>query len=58
MIDNKIGGMFWTLFRLMRAESGRYSETSFDRLKLLFSRFFQIRDDYKNLASLYTQIKF
>ncbi|RMI96607.1 hypothetical protein CDV36_016300 [Fusarium kuroshium] len=51
MIDNKTGGMFRMLIRLMRAESPRFVDISFDRLVLLFGRFFQIRDDYMNLAS-------
>lgn len=51
MIDNKTGGMFRMLIRLMRAETSRFADVSFDRLVLLFGRFFQIRDDYMNLAS-------
>lgn len=51
MIDNKTGGMFRMLLRLMRAESVHYPNVSFDRLTLLFGRFFQIRDDYMNLTS-------
>lgn len=51
MADNKTGGMFRMLLRLMQAESARISIFDFDRLSLLFGRFFQIRDDYMNLRS-------
>lgn len=51
MVDNKTGGMFRMLLRLMQAESARISIFDFDRLSLLFGRFFQIRDDYLNLRS-------
>jgi geranylgeranyl pyrophosphate synthase len=51
MVDNKTGGMFRMLLRLMQAESPLISTFDFDRLTFLFGRFFQIRDDYMNLAS-------
>jgi geranylgeranyl pyrophosphate synthase len=51
MVDNKTGGMFRMLLKLMQAESLRISTFDFDRLTFLFGRFFQIRDDYMNLRS-------
>ncbi|KAI9844618.1 MAG: hypothetical protein M1837_005470 [Sclerophora amabilis] len=51
MVDNKTGGMFRMLLKLMQAESSLGSTFDFDRLGLLFGRFFQIRDDYMNLRS-------
>jgi ophiobolin F synthase len=51
MVDNKTGCMFRLLVRLMQGESERTTVFDFDRLTLLFGRFFQIRDDYMNLSS-------
>ncbi|EKG13619.1 Polyprenyl synthetase [Macrophomina phaseolina MS6] len=51
MVDNKTGGLFRMLLQLTVAESGRACEVNFDRLTVLFGRFFQIRDDYMNLCS-------
>jgi ophiobolin F synthase len=51
MIDNKTGGMFRMLTGLIRAEKDSYPGVSFDALLILFGRFFQVRDDYMNLAS-------
>lgn len=50
MVDNKTGGMFSMLMRLMQSESPLTSTLDFDRLTILFGRFFQIRDDYMNLG--------
>ncbi|KAH0559591.1 hypothetical protein GP486_003894 [Trichoglossum hirsutum] len=52
MVDHKTGGMFRMLLKLMVAESPLISTTvNFDKLTILFGRFFQIRDDYMNLQS-------
>ncbi|KAJ5491746.1 geranylgeranyl pyrophosphate synthase [Penicillium diatomitis] len=57
MVDNKTGSMFRMIARLLQAESEAgsdfesSSEVNFDKLTLLFGRFFQIRDDYMNLKS-------
>ncbi|KAK1478821.1 geranylgeranyl pyrophosphate synthase [Colletotrichum tamarilloi] len=57
MIDHKTGGMFRMLLRVMQAESPA-TETpglDFERLTLLFGRFFQIRDDYMNFGDYAAQ---
>ena len=54
MVDKKTGGLFRMLTRLMVAESPVRAKVSDDDLNLmscLIGRFFQIRDDYQNLAS-------
>lgn len=54
MVDKKTGGLFRMLTRLMLAESPISDKVSNDTLNLLsclIGRFFQIRDDYQNLAS-------
>lgn len=54
MVDKKTGGLFRMLTRLMVAESSASVKVSDDDLNLLsclIGRFFQIRDDYQNLAS-------
>ena len=54
MVDKKTGGLFRMLTRLMVAESPVSEKVSDDDLNLLsclIGRFFQIRDDYQNLAS-------
>ena len=43
------GGMFRLLTRLMTAESGHADKFDLDVLCRLLGRYFQIRDDYKNL---------
>ncbi|KAH8803528.1 geranylgeranyl pyrophosphate synthase [Xylogone sp. PMI_703] len=53
MIDNKTGGMFRMLLKLMQAESPSTFFSNFDHLMFLLGRFFQIRDDYMNLQSGY-----
>lgn len=67
MIDHKTGGMFRMLLRMMQAErdgsdsdSGSTGSVSrpaldFERLTLLFGRFFQIRDDYMNFGDYASQ---
>ena len=54
MIDKKTGGLFRMLTRLMIAESPVSEKVPNDDLNpfsCLIGRFFQIRDDYQNLAS-------
>ena len=54
MVDKKTGGLFRMLTRLMVAESPvreKVSGDDLDLLSCLIGRFFQIRDDYQNLAS-------
>ena len=54
MVDQKTGGLFRMLTRLMVAESpvgGKVSDDDLNLLSCLIGRFFQIRDDYQNLAS-------
>ena len=54
MVDKKTGGLFRMLSRLMLAESpvrATLSDPELDPLSCLLGRFFQIRDDYQNLAS-------
>ncbi|OMP86939.1 Geranylgeranyl pyrophosphate synthase, partial [Diplodia seriata] len=60
MVDHKTGGMFRMLLRLMEAESrlppaARSALPDFQRLTLLFGRFFQIRDDYMNFGDYAAQ---
>ncbi|PYH70516.1 bifunctional terpene synthase/polyprenyl synthetase family protein [Aspergillus vadensis CBS 113365] len=60
MVDNKTGGLFRLLLRLMQAEgkSTAHDEVNMNGLTILFGRFFQIRDDYMNLRSgLYIEQK-
>ncbi|KAI9376181.1 isoprenoid synthase domain-containing protein [Aspergillus egyptiacus] len=55
MVDNKTGGLFRLMLRLMHAESSTSSSTtptpSLTRLLTLTGRYYQIRDDYLNLTS-------
>ncbi|KAI0448819.1 geranylgeranyl pyrophosphate synthase [Xylaria acuta] len=54
MVDDKTGGLFRMLTRMMVAESpvsNDISDIDLDLLSCLIGRFFQIRDDYQNLAS-------
>jgi ophiobolin F synthase len=54
MVDDKTGGLFRMLTRMMVAESSLSKDLSgvdLDLLSCLIGRFFQIRDDYQNLAS-------
>ncbi|KAF6826685.1 geranylgeranyl pyrophosphate synthase [Colletotrichum plurivorum] len=57
MIDHKTGGMFRMLLRVMQAETttGLPAGVDFERLTLLFGRFFQIRDDYMNFGDYAAQ---
>lgn len=54
MIDMKTGGLFRMLTRLMIAErpvGDKVSDNDLNLFSCLIGRFFQIRDDYQNLAS-------
>lgn len=55
MIEKKTSGLFRVMSRMMMAESRFYQEVSVDKLNLfscLLGRYFQVRDDYKNLVSV------
>jgi geranylgeranyl pyrophosphate synthase len=52
MVDNKTGGLFRLMVRLMEAESPSPTTTPhLSRLLTLTGRYYQIRDDYMNLTS-------
>ncbi|KAL3467893.1 isoprenoid synthase domain-containing protein [Aspergillus heterothallicus] len=53
MVDNKTGGLFRLMLRLMTAESliSLPLDTTLVRLLTLTGRYYQIRDDYLNLTS-------
>jgi geranylgeranyl pyrophosphate synthase len=52
MVDNKTGGLFRLMARLMEAESPSPITTPhLSRLLTLTGRYYQIRDDYMNLTS-------
>ncbi|KAF9894216.1 hypothetical protein FE257_007718 [Aspergillus nanangensis] len=54
MVDNKTGALFRLCVRLVQAESNTSSnsqEINSDQFITQLGRFFQIRDDYKNLTS-------
>ncbi|KAL5334344.1 isoprenoid synthase domain-containing protein [Aspergillus crustosus] len=53
MVDNKTGGLFRLMLRLMAAESliSLPLDTALLRLLTLTGRYYQIRDDYLNLTS-------
>ncbi|KAL1845942.1 hypothetical protein Daus18300_014402 [Diaporthe australafricana] len=60
MVDGKTGGLFRMASKLMVAlsQSPNIRSLDFNSLMTLLGRYFQIRDDYLNLASLeYTQTK-
>ncbi|KAK8084202.1 hypothetical protein PG997_005473 [Apiospora hydei] len=59
MVDGKTGAMFALVVTLMESKSATMPRgDSFQRLTLLFGRFFQVRDDFMNLNSeLYAQGK-
>ncbi|TLD15775.1 uncharacterized protein PgNI_02069 [Pyricularia grisea] len=59
MIDGKTGALFVMIYRLMAAVSLTEKPLpNLDRFMLLLGRYFQIRDDYLNLASpKYTEAK-
>ncbi|KAK6346351.1 hypothetical protein TWF730_010677 [Orbilia blumenaviensis] len=51
MIDGKTGGFFPIAARLMRDQATRNKELDVEDFLLILGRFYQIRDDYMNLAS-------
>ncbi|KAL4874476.1 isoprenoid synthase domain-containing protein [Aspergillus karnatakaensis] len=52
MVDNKTGGLFRLMLRLMEAEAPNTTpDPSLARLLTLVGRYYQIRDDYLNLTS-------
>jgi geranylgeranyl pyrophosphate synthase len=52
MVDNKTGGLFRLMLRLMEAEAPTSNPNpSLARLLTLVGRYYQIRDDYLNLTS-------
>ncbi|KAL4883150.1 isoprenoid synthase domain-containing protein [Aspergillus karnatakaensis] len=51
MVDNKTGGLFRMILRLMEAESPAPSTASLTSLLTLTGRYYQIRDDYLSLTS-------
>ena len=52
MVDNKTGGFFRLALRLMEADASNLSTPpSLLHLSTLLGRYYQIRDDYQNLAS-------
>jgi geranylgeranyl pyrophosphate synthase len=53
MVDNKTGGLFRLMLRLMTAESpiSRPLDAALSRLLTYTGRYYQIRDDYLNLTS-------
>ncbi|KAL4862293.1 hypothetical protein BDV12DRAFT_207326 [Aspergillus spectabilis] len=58
MVDNKTGGLFRMILRLMEAESSTPSSPSLSTLLTLTGRYYQIRDDYMSLTSAdYTKKK-
>lgn len=51
MVDNKTGGFFRLVLRLLEVESEREPNSELMHLFTLLGRYYQIRDDYLNLAS-------
>ncbi|KAL4741108.1 isoprenoid synthase domain-containing protein [Aspergillus similis] len=51
MVDNKTGGFFRMVLRLLEVESESESNPELTHLFTLLGRYYQIRDDYLNLAS-------
>ncbi|PGH26795.1 hypothetical protein AJ80_01561 [Polytolypa hystricis UAMH7299] len=57
MVDNKTGSFFRLVVRLMEAETSRPSNPALLHFITLLGRYYQIRDDYKNLSEEYTATK-
>lgn len=51
MVDNKTGGYFRLISQLMAAVEDKELQPCFIELITLLGRYYQIRDDYQNLAS-------
>ncbi|KAE8372495.1 isoprenoid synthase domain-containing protein [Aspergillus bertholletiae] len=51
MIDNKTGGFFRLILRFMEIEANATPNEQLRHLITLLGRYYQIRDDYQNLAS-------
>lgn len=51
MIDNKTGSFFKLIVELMETESRSSPTPNLLQLTTLIGRYYQIRDDYNNLAS-------
>ncbi|KAL4994671.1 isoprenoid synthase domain-containing protein [Aspergillus recurvatus] len=51
MVDNKTGGFFRLVLRLLEVESESEPNVELTHLFTLLGRYYQIRDDYLNLAS-------
>jgi geranylgeranyl pyrophosphate synthase len=51
MVDNKTGGFFRLVLRLLEIESESEPNPELMHLFTLLGRYYQIRDDYLNLAS-------
>jgi hypothetical protein len=51
MIDNKTGAFFRLVLRLLEAEAQSQPVPELMHLLTLLGRYYQIRDDYMNLAS-------
>lgn len=51
MIDHKTGGFFRLVLQLMQVDADVESNETLTHLITLMGRYYQIRDDYQNLAS-------
>lgn len=51
MIDHKTGGFFRLALQLMRIDADAQGNDNLMHLITLMGRYYQIRDDYQNLAS-------
>ncbi|OGM48996.1 putative geranylgeranyl pyrophosphate synthase, partial [Aspergillus bombycis] len=51
MIDHKTGGFFRLMLRIMQIEANATPNEDLHHLMTLLGRYYQIRDDYQNLAS-------
>ena len=50
MVDKKTGGLFQLPAKLLQCLSNKGNDVAIEHIIRLFGRFFQIRDDYQNLA--------
>lgn len=51
MIDHKTGGFFRLMLRIMEIEANATPNEELGHLITLLGRYYQIRDDYQNIAS-------